>query len=141
MLYQVKNERMKISSIQTGGTKAIHSPVNLQEQVRVYSPGGGGGGGAGAGAGALDVGAGLGFGAGAGVGGGAGAGPMPYVSSFTGAGGGGGGAGFGAADVGASVGAMNCLLHKGQLSTWPDLSSGTVTRRVQCGQNRSMGGV
>jgi hypothetical protein len=61
------------------------------------------------------------------------------ITTGSGAGGGGGGGGFGATGAGASVGAMNCFAHNGQFSTCPDLSSGIVTRRVQCGQKRSMG--
>ncbi len=57
-------------------------------------------------------------------------------------GGGAGGKGLGAGGVaGASDGAMNCLELKGQFKTIPALSSGTVTRRVQWGQKRSMRGI
>lgn len=101
-------------------------------------PGGRGGGGGAPGAGTLVTGVGIGLGADTGLGGAAGAEPTPYDSSGGGALGGGG---FGADGGGASDGAMNCFWHNGQLSTCPALSSGIETRRVQCGQNRSMGAI
>ncbi|MBI1832897.1 MAG: hypothetical protein HYR84_15770 [Planctomycetes bacterium] len=56
----------------------------------------------------------------------------------TGGGGAGGAAGLEALAPGANVGAMNLFPHNEQLVACPACSSGTETRRVQCGQRRSI---